>query len=478
MSNKIKFSRGDVGDFYEPSDSDGDYTEHEKKLLKKVRTGRKSNAEAEHQVLAFDNHDDDDEDEEEAADDDDEDDDDAYGQQNSDFEEEGADDDGIPDERAWGRKRKDFYSTDFVDQDYSSYNANEEQAAEQEEQEARAIQQRLAKQLAEADFTLDVFGTSASKTPESDAKSAAAASTKIQTDLSDLNQREKLQLFRKDSPEFDGLVHDFQQYLSESESMLGPVLEYFGGRDADAGLAAAQPVVEFVQTMNNLILTYCSNVAFYLVLKAKRVNIKNHPLVKRLVQMRQLLVQLKERYETVIRPQLEVLLERIAAGKELVFVDGAAAKPTAPAKKKATTLKFLKAMERKQKSGDDSEDDSDDDDDDEEMADDTATGAERAEKLVPAESDSEDSDGAHEQEEDMGEDDERRQITYQMSKNKGLTPFRKKELRNPRVKHRNKFRKAIIRRKGAVRTVRKETKRYAGEQSGIKASTKKGIKIK
>lgn len=44
----------------------------------------------------------------------------------------------------------------------------------------------------------------------------------------------------------------------------------------------------------------------------------------------------------------------------------------------------------------------------------------------------------------------KRAITYQMAKNKGLTPQRKKEQRNPRVKHRNKYKKAIIRRKGAV----------------------------
>lgn len=45
---------------------------------------------------------------------------------------------------------------------------------------------------------------------------------------------------------------------------------------------------------------------------------------------------------------------------------------------------------------------------------------------------------------------EKRAITYQIAKNKGLTPYRKKDQRNPRVKHRNKFRKAKIARKGAV----------------------------
>lgn len=43
-------------------------------------------------------------------------------------------------------------------------------------------------------------------------------------------------------------------------------------------------------------------------------------------------------------------------------------------------------------------------------------------------------------------------LIRQMAKNKGLTPKRKKIDRNPRVKYREKFRRAKIRRKGQVST--------------------------
>ena len=79
---------------------------------------------------------------------------------------------------------------------------------------------------------------------------------------------------------------------------------------------------------------------------------------------------------------------------------------------------------------------------------------------------------------DIQEDeDDRRGITYQMFKNQGLAPKRKKDQRNPRVKHRHKFEKAKIRRKGQVRTLRTESKRYAGEVSGINMRVKKGVKL-
>lgn len=82
------------------------------------------------------------------------------------------------------------------------------------------------------------------------------------------------------------------------------------------------------------------------------------------------------------------------------------------------------------------------------------------------------------QDEESTEEIGKRAINYQIAKNKGLTPHRSKEQRNPRVKHRNKFRKAKIRRKGAVREVRKEITKYGGEISGIKAGVVKSVKLR
>lgn len=379
--------------------------------------------------------------------------------------EDGDDDDGIPDARAWGNKRRDFHSTDFVDQDYSSYNQREEQLAEQEETEARAIQKRLAKELEESDFSLDVFTTGDTKQKEDSKKKSDEII--LQKDLSQLSQRQKEQLFKKESPEFEGLVQDFRQRLNESIQLLEPVLAYFKANSIEGN-----PLVQFVTNQNQLILNYCTNVSFYLVLKAKRVPIQNHPIVKRLVKIRQLLLQIDERYTTIIKPQLEKLLDAIKEGKE--FTIGTADEVSTEKKdKKKKKLRFVENLDN---GGDDSGSDMESDAS-EPVEKDGDLDFKRKLSLLESESEQENAD-EQDNEEEMGEEDERRQITYQIAKNKGLTPYRKKELRNPRVKHRNKFRKALIRRKGAHRTVRKEIKRYDGEKFGIKATVKKGIKIK
>lgn len=455
MANKIPIHRGDVNDLYEPSGSEDEYTEREKHLLQKVRKGRRRDTDPQKELMAFQQNDDDDGDDDGDYDD---------------FDDEDADpNDGIPDARAWGKKRRDFYSTDFVDQDYSSYNAREEELAEQEENEARSIQQRLAKQLEEADFSLDVFAVDAATKSKAE-KKARSVDTYLKKDLSTLSQRQKEQLFKKESPEFDGLVQDFKQRMSESKNVLEPTLAYF--RQNAIG---AHPLVDFVSNLNQLILNYCTNVSFYLVLKAKRIPIKNHPIVKRLVQIRQLLLQLEEKYASTVRPQLEQLLTNIREGKEFTI---SVVTETETVVKKPThkKLRFVQTIENgvAGEDGSDGEELADASEDDD---------IEFQQKLKLAHSDSDEEEAEEGQEEDGEEGDgndesERREITYQIAKNKGLTPYRRKELRNPRVKHRNKFRKALIRRKGAVRTVRKEIKRYDGEKFGIKASVKKGIKIK
>ena len=93
----------------------------------------------------------------------------------------------------------------------------------------------------------------------------------------------------------------------------------------------------------------------------------------------------------------------------------------------------------------------------------------------PAPKDDEGGDGV--EDEDDEDEEKRRSITFQIQKNKGLTPKRPKMQRNPRVKHRFKFDKAKKRRKGAVREARTEAKRYGGEASGINARVKKGVKL-
>jgi len=82
-----------------------------------------------------------------------------------------------------------------------------------------------------------------------------------------------------------------------------------------------------------------------------------------------------------------------------------------------------------------------------------------------------------EEEEQSGATRKRRPINMAMKKNRGLTPYKKKEYRNPRVKHKLKYKKALSKRRHMVKEAQVAYHRYSGEATGIKTSTIRSIKL-
>ena len=71
-----------------------------------------------------------------------------------------------------------------------------------------------------------------------------------------------------------------------------------------------------------------------------------------------------------------------------------------------------------------------------------------------------------------------RGVTRAIMKNRGLVAHKNKLNRNPRVKKREQYRKALIRRKGTVREVRTdEGHKYGGEETGIKSGVSRSRKL-
>ena len=437
--------------------SEEEYSENERKLLEKARQKRQpTNYDSEDEVMGFSdkeyNNDENEEDKDSMA---------------SDIEglEEGFD---LPNEKAWGKKKKSYYSTDYVDPDYTSTTQKDVADAEMEEQEARNLQKRLAEQLDEADFGLDLV-----LTKDNDNAEFEKDSEHIKADLSKLSKRQRQEILEKESPEFLPLVIDFQgnifidtskyQYikvlrenniynmhtykaktrlinkfilfsdrLTEAKTVLAPFLDLIEKASCQDCSAT-----NFVRAKYDLLLHYCTNISFYLMLKAKREPVASHPVIKRLAQYRQLLAQLEERQGDLL-DQIREILEANSSGQplynsedstEISFKKKIQKLEESPAKRKNP-----KTLENKSKKEVAIKEDYSSNDEYDEM-----------EQKV-----SESGEDQDNRDEDAENEGEKRAITYQIAKNKGLTPHRKKEQRNPRVKHRNKYRKAKIRRRGAV----------------------------
>jgi U3 small nucleolar RNA-associated protein 3 len=135
---------------------------------------------------------------------------------------------GVP--TSWGKKKSAYYAGNKIE--------NEEDA-ELEEQEAKALQSKMMKQLDTNDFGLDAFNLGNKKimktSEELESERVAAKAFREQTkaglamsgmdedklekiakNLSKLSKKEKLEILKQESPELFELVRDFREKVNFS----------------------------------------------------------------------------------------------------------------------------------------------------------------------------------------------------------------------------------------------------------------------
>ncbi|NXP43814.1 SAS10 protein, partial [Heliornis fulica] len=372
----------------------------------------------------------------------------------------------LPHELSWGQRKQLYYDTDYGSDAQSKGKRNQQEVdaeEEEEEQEAQVIQRRLVQDLGEDDYGLDVIeGYLAEQRKTHDSKGQ-----KIDKDLQALPKKEQLKLLKQESPELLQLIEDFEVKLMELKDELYPLLQMVRSGTIPQGKGS-----RYLQTKYHLYLNYCANICFYLVLKSKRMPVHNHPVIERLVAYRNIINDLAV-IDQKLSSQVRMLLKNYSDKKELKLRKEKKFALFLPLDVKKNKSKRAPALANGQAAAAEPSDESDLD---EEAA--LKYYKMMEEKLKLKRKRTRDQEALDDAELEAEDPNKKRGVTYQMIKNKGLTPKRKKIDRNPRVKHREKFRRAKIRRKGQVREVQRELHRYAGEMSGIRAGVKKSRKLK
>jgi len=214
---------------------------------------------------------------------------------------------------SWGRKREAYYEQVNHDREQTA------EAAELEEEEARRLQRHRAAALADEDFA----GVSAASQAEERSTEGALVSAMdrelesvtlsgtpgtavvehVERDVSALSREEKLRIVAQDSPELVGLLADFRDKLRALRNELEPLL----ARVRKGELPTSRGV-SFLELKYHLLLQYCTNAAFYLVLKAEGHPVRDHPVIEELVRLRVIIEKLRP-VEKKLRYQLDKLLK-------------------------------------------------------------------------------------------------------------------------------------------------------------------------
>ncbi|GAM19762.1 hypothetical protein SAMD00019534_029370 [Acytostelium subglobosum LB1] len=227
---------------------------------------------------------------------------------------------------SWGKEKSDYYTEKFDGEDVSS------EDEEEEEKEAIELQKQRAKLVREEDYEEgesfnDILAQKKEATEGKKKKKAESASAAnptmakitsaldnsddvelLQKNLSTFSKKEKLQYLMKESPLLFELLDDYKEKISEIKYTLMPLLD----RIKKEQLPTTKGV-SFLETKYHLLLSYCLNITYFLMLKASGASIKDHPVIDQLVKIRVILEKVKP-LDNKLQYQIEKILKTATLG--------------------------------------------------------------------------------------------------------------------------------------------------------------------
>lgn len=279
------------------------------------------------------------------------------------------------DESNWGRRSSAYHKRA---EDSGSEDSDAEAIAE--EAEARRLQKLKSKSRREEDFD-DALGarkSGSSKSTSADGKGAKtltstdaglletmykemgafqsnlnSTSSMAGVDLESLSRQDKLDLIAKDSPELFLLLDSLNAKMEEIRDRLAPLIAR-----ARAQHIPTSKGLSYLETKYHLLLNYCTNICFYLLLKAEGKSVKNHPVIEHLARTRTVIDRLKP-LDQKLKYQIDKLLKVAAQGEANIQSD-----PKLSHRANIKGFMPIGAGDDMGASGDDSGDEYGDDDDD------------------------------------------------------------------------------------------------------------------
>ncbi|CDJ41068.1 hypothetical protein, conserved [Eimeria tenella] len=151
---------------------------------------------------------------------------------------------------------------------------------------------------AEVGAILDGFAVSTEQQQQQKPQAAAAG----------LSEDELKEIVNTAHPELEGLLQELRDSLKEINQKVEPLITL-----AKAKRFLTQEGVSLLDAKNQLLLSYLTYLAYYILLKAHGVPIATHPVLERLIETKLLLQKLRP-IEAALKPQLQRLLSSAREG--------------------------------------------------------------------------------------------------------------------------------------------------------------------
>ncbi|KAK4358749.1 hypothetical protein RND71_020978 [Anisodus tanguticus] len=234
----------------------------------------------------------------------------------------------------WGRGKNIYYQN----KENVEVDSSDEDLIAEEEAEVLRMQQKKAKSLSAADFGIEddeepTFeeilaqgkpGSSVSADEEGKNETGTAYE-EVQKDLNALTKEEQMDVVYSSAPELVGLLAELGEALEELDKKLIPystryvhceiplatghsLLSYtdlrllwkilvqvlFAKCEMINGENMIKGGMHYIEVKKLLLLSYCQAITFYLLLKSEGQPVRDHPVISRLVEIKNLLNKMKE----------------------------------------------------------------------------------------------------------------------------------------------------------------------------------------
>lgn len=196
----------------------------------------------------------------------------------------------------WGRGKNIYYQNkENVEE------SSDEDLIAEEEAEVLRMQQKKAKSLSAEDFGIEddddltfeeilAQGKPGSTVSiDGEAKNETGiAYEEVQKDLNALTKEEQMDVVYSSAPELVGLLSELGEALEQLDNKVNPLLKKINGKNM------IKDGMHYIEVKKLLLLSYCQAITFYLLLKSEGQPVRDHPVISRLVEIKNLLNKMNE----------------------------------------------------------------------------------------------------------------------------------------------------------------------------------------
>jgi U3 small nucleolar RNA-associated protein 3 len=139
----------------------------------------------------------------------------------------------------------------------------------------------------------------------------AAHVEQLGRDVSRLSDSQRLALLKTQSPELLAMVAELRERVRELREDVAPLraLASLAAAEGDDDDGAQADLVDYLEAKEQLLLTYATNVMFYLHMKASGASVRAHPVMRQLLELRYAIERMQH-LDKKMKPFVEALRRR------------------------------------------------------------------------------------------------------------------------------------------------------------------------